>query len=88
MSRLLQKGTFIAFHGSTYSDPYPQSGYFIGFVPMKNEVPTGPYEVFTDGFAEIDIIVSTSDASYRPMGLAMRIDGSLSVSDSDRGKIW
>lgn len=83
-----KNGAFIAFHGSTSSDPYPQSGYFIGFVPMKNGKPTGPWEVFADGFAEVDIIVSTSDASYRPMGLAMGPDGSLYISDSEKGKIW
>ncbi len=71
MFRLLQKGTFIAFHGSTYSDPYPQSGYFIGFCTYKKGIPTGPYEVFTAGFTEVNNIVSTSNASYRPMKLAM-----------------
>lgn len=83
-----KNGAFIAFHGSTSSDPYPQAGYFIGFVPMKNGVPTGPWEVFADGFAEVDVIISTSDASYRPMGLAMGPDGSLYISDSEKGKIW
>ncbi len=83
-----KNGAFIAFHGSTSSDPYPQSGYFIGFVPMKNGNPTGPWEVFADGFAGTDLIVSTSDASYRPMGLATGPDGSLYISDSEKGKIW
>ena len=83
-----KNGAFIAFHGSTSSDPYPQSGYFIGFVPMKNRAPSGPWEVFADGFAGVDTIASTSDAKYRPMGLAMGPDGSLYVSDSKKGKIW
>ena len=81
-------GAFIAFHGSTSSSPYPQSGYFIGFVPMKNGQPAGPWEVFADGFAGIDTIINTSDAAYRPMGLAMGPDGSLYISDSEKGKIW
>jgi glucose/arabinose dehydrogenase/mono/diheme cytochrome c family protein len=83
-----KNGAFIAFHGSTSSDPYPQSGYFVGFVPMKNGIPTGPWEVFADGFAGTDLIVSTGDANYRPMGLAMGPDGSLYISDSVKGKIW
>ena len=83
-----KNGAFIAFHGSTSSDPYPQTGYFVGFVPMKNGEVTGPWEVFADGFAGVDTIVNTSDAAYRPMGLAMGPDGSLYVSDSEKGKIW
>ena len=81
-------GAFIAFHGSTSSAPYPQSGYFIGFVPMKDGVPSGLWEVFADGFAGTDTVVNTSDAKYRPMGLSMGADGSLYISDSEKGKIW
>lgn len=83
-----RNGAFIAFHGSTSSSPYPQSGYFVGFVPMQNGIPTGPWEVFADGFAGRDTVVNTSDAKYRPMGLAVGPDGSLYVSDSKMGKIW
>lgn len=83
-----KNGAFIAFHGSTSSSPYPQSGYFVGFVPMENGEPTGPWEVFADGFAGVDTIVNTSDVAYRPMGLAVGPDGSLYVSDSEKGKIW
>jgi glucose/arabinose dehydrogenase len=32
-------GAFIAFHGSTNRAPYPQSGFFVAFVPFKNGVP-------------------------------------------------
>ena len=83
-----KNGAFIAFHGSTSSAPYPQSGYFIGFVPMENGIPTGPWEVFADGFAEKDIIINTSDAAHRPVGLSVGPDGSLYVSDSKKGTIW
>lgn len=81
-------GAFIAFHGSTNRTPYPQSGYFVCFVPFKDGAPSGDWEVFADGFAGIDTIVSVSDAKFRPMGLAMGPDGSLYVSDSRVGKIW
>ncbi|MEJ7768309.1 MAG: c-type cytochrome [Chitinophagaceae bacterium] len=81
-------GAFIAFHGSTNREPYPQAGYFVCFVPFVNGNPTGEWEVFADSFAGIDPIINTSDAAYRPMGLAMGPDGSLYVSDSKKGKIW
>ncbi len=81
-------GAFIAFHGSTNRSPYPQAGYFVCFVPFANGAPSGDWEVFADGFAGIDPIISTSDAGYRPMGLAMGPDGSLYVTDSNKGKIW
>ncbi|NNE76358.1 MAG: cytochrome C, partial [Pricia sp.] len=54
-----KNGAFITFHGSTNRAPYPQSGYFVGFVPFKNGEPSGDFEVFADGFAEVDPIVNT-----------------------------
>jgi hypothetical protein len=83
-----KNGAFIAFHGSTSSTPYPMSGYAVCFIPFKNGEPSGPWEVFADGFAGIDTVVNTSDAKYRPMGLAVGPDGSLFVSDSEKGRIW
>ena len=83
-----KNGAFIAFHGSTIRAPYPQAGYFIGFVPFKDGAPSGPWEVFADGFAGVDTIFNTSDADYRPMGIAMGPDGSLYISESEKGKIW
>lgn len=83
-----KNGAFIAFHGSTIRDPYPQAGYFIGFVPFKDGAPSGPWEVFADGFSKADTIITTSQAGYRPMGIAMGPDGSLYISESEEGKIW
>ena len=81
-------GAFIAFHGSTIRNPYPQAGYFVAFVPFRDGKPTGKWEVFANGFAEVDPIISTSDARHRPMGLAVGPDGSLYIADSVKGKIW
>lgn len=83
-----RRGAFIAFHGSTNRAPYPQSGYFVGFIPFENGAPTGDFEVFADGFAGVDTIVNVSDATYRPMGLAVGPDGSLYIGDTEKGKIW
>lgn len=83
-----KNGAFIAFHGSTIRNPYPQAGYFIGFLPFSDGKPTGEWEVFADGFAEVDTIINTRDAKYRPMGLAQGPDGSLYISESEHGRIW
>ena len=83
-----RNGAFIAFHGSTIRAPYPQAGYIIGFVPFKDGKPSGPWEVFADGFSKVDTIVTTSEAGYRPMGIAEGPDGSLYISESEKGKIW
>lgn len=83
-----KSGAFVAFHGSTNRAPYPQAGYFIGFIPFVNGVPTGDFEVFADGFAGVDPIVNVSDAIYRPMGIAQGPDGSLYIGDTERGRIW
>ena len=83
-----RQGAFVAFHGSTNRAPYPQSGYFVGFIPFEDGEPTGKFEIFADGFAQVDTIFNVNDAAYRPMGLAMGPDGSLYVGDTERGKIW
>ncbi len=83
-----QKGAFISFHGSWNRYPEPQGGYFVVFVPMDNGRPSGDWEIFADGFAQQDTIVSPGDAKHRPMGLAQGPDGSLYVSDSQKGKVW
>ncbi len=83
-----KNGAFIAFHGSTNRAPYPQSSYFIGFIPFENGKPSGPYEVFADGFAGIDPIVNTRDAKFRPMGIAFAPDGSMYIGETEKGRIW
>ncbi len=83
-----KNGAFIAFHGSTDRSPYPQAGYIVAFVPFVNGVATGKWEVFADGFTKIDTVLNTSDARYRPMGLAEGPDGSLYITESNTGRIW
>ena len=81
-------GAFIAFHGSYNRDPFEQVGYQVVFVPFKDGVPAGDWEVFADGFAGVEQVKVPEDADYRPTGLAVGPDGSLYIADSVQGRIW
>jgi len=83
-----RNGAFIAFHGSWNRAPLPQQGYKVVFVPFDGETPSGEYEVFADGFKGVETLENPSDAAYRPVGLAVGPDGSLYISDSQKGRIW
>ena len=83
-----KNGAFIAFHGSWNRAPEPQAGFFVVFVPFKNGMPTGKWEVFADGFSGLDKNATSGRAQYRPCGLAQTPDGSLVVSDDNNGTIW
>ncbi|HYW95072.1 MAG TPA: hypothetical protein VE870_05765, partial [Bacteroidales bacterium] len=75
-------------HGSWNRSPLEQEGYYVVFVPFEGDYPSGDWEVFANGFAETDTIMSPGDAKYRPCGLAQGPDGSLFVVDSQEGKLW
>lgn len=83
-------GAFIAFHGSWNRGPLEQDGYCVVFIPMKDGKATGEWEIFADDFAGKpgEAIYSPRDAVFRPMGLAQGPDGSLYISDSQKGRIW
>lgn len=83
-----RNGAFIAFHGSWNRAPEVQEGYYVAFVPFKDGLPSGEMEVFADGFAGVEVVKSPGNAVYRPMGLAQGPDGSLYISDSEKGRIW
>ncbi|MEJ2479104.1 MAG: PQQ-dependent sugar dehydrogenase [Acidihalobacter sp.] len=84
-----RNGAFIAFHGSWNRAPEPQAGYLVAFVPFDARgVPTGPYEIFADGFAGREVVHSPGQALYRPCGIAQGPDGALYVADSEQGRIW
>jgi len=86
--RKYRGGAFIAFHGSWNRAPEPQAGYKVVFQPMKKGKPNGAYQIFADGFAGEMADNSPAKAMYRPVGLAVGPDGSLYVSDSQKGRIW
>jgi glucose/arabinose dehydrogenase len=81
-------GAFIAFHGSWNRAPLPQRGYNVTFIPFANGKPSGAYEVFADGFAGKMPLARPNDAVARPDGVAVGPDGSLYVTDSQKGRVW
>jgi glucose/arabinose dehydrogenase len=81
-------GAFIAFHGSWNRAPMPQEGYNVTFQPFANGKPSGNFEVFAGGFAGKSPLMNPNDAVARPDGVAVGPDGSLYISDSQKGRIW
>ncbi len=81
-------GAFIAFHGSWNRAPEVQGGYNVVFVPMKDGVPSGDWEIFADDFEGPEPVVSPRDARFRPTGLAQSPDGALYISEDATGRIW
>jgi glucose/arabinose dehydrogenase/cytochrome c5 len=84
--RAYQEGAFVAFHGSWNRAPAPQAGYNVVFQPLKDGKANGPFVVFADGFA--GAVKEPGESVYRPTGLAAGPDGSLYISDDNRGRIW
>jgi len=83
-----KNGAFVAFHGSWNRSPEKQEGYYIAFVPFKDGRPSGPWEVFADGFSGVETVMSPRQAVHRPCGLAQGPDGALYVSDDVKGTIY
>ena len=64
-------------------------GYKVVFVPYdENGMPVGNYEGFADDFSGRKEFVSARDARFRPTGVTAGPDGSLYVTDSEKGRIW
>jgi len=83
-----RNGVFIAFHGGFDRAPLPNEGYNVMFVPMgANGSPSGPAEVFADGFAGSTGPLP-ANALHRPVGITEGPDGSLYISDDRGGRVW
>jgi glucose/arabinose dehydrogenase len=83
-----RNGAFIAFHGSWNRTPEKQEGFYVVFAPFKDGQPTGEWEIFADGFAGTENVMSPRDAKHRPCGLAQGPDGSLYVTDDVKGTVY
>ncbi len=81
-------GAFIAFHGSWNRAPMPQDGYNVTFQAFANGKPSGDFEIFANGFAGKSPLMNPNDAVARADGVAQAPDGSLYISDSQKGKLW
>ena len=83
-----KEGSFIAFHGSWNRAPEEQQGFNVVFQPFSSGKPAGNFEVFADGFKGMAHITNPDSAVARPDGVGEGPDGSLYITDSQKGKIW
>lgn len=83
-----QGGAFIAWQGSWNRAPQPQEGYRITFLPFADGAVAGEPIDFITGFKGAPEILRSSDAKYRPGGVAIGPAGSLYVADTMQGRIW
>ena len=83
-----KNGAFIAFHGSWNRSPMPQEGYNVTFQPFANGKPSGKFEIFANGFTGVPELKNSNAAVARADGVAQAPDGSLYITDSQKGKIW
>ena len=74
-------GAFVGQHGSWNRKPF--NGYRVIFVPFSGGKPSGPPEVFLDGFLTAD-----GKARGRPVGVAVDATGALLVADDAGKAIW
>lgn len=81
-------GAFIAFHGSWNRAPLPQAPSVVVFQPFAGGKPSGKFEVFASGFAGKDPLMNPAEAAARADGVAEAPDGSIYITDSQKGKIW
>jgi glucose/arabinose dehydrogenase len=83
-----RNGAFVALHGSWNRAPFAMDGYKVVFVPFDAKGPTGSWEAFADGFPGKAEIKGPRDATYRPTGLAVGVNGELYISDDAQGRVW
>ena len=83
-----RNGMFIAFHGSWNRAPLAQEVSNVTFQPFSGKDPSGKFEIFASGFAGKAQIMNPNDALARADGVAQAPDGSLYITESQKGKVW
>jgi glucose/arabinose dehydrogenase len=83
-----KNGAFIAFHGSWDRSPFEQQASNITFQPFAQGNPSGKFEVFASGFAGKKRLMNSGEALARADGVAQAADGSLYITESQKGEIW
>ena len=83
-------GAFVARHGGNGPErPEGRSGFDVMFIPFTGNGKPGTPVTFADGFAgPTPASKIVAKATYRPVGVAVGPDGSLYVSESNKGRIW
>jgi glucose/arabinose dehydrogenase len=83
-----RNGMFIAFHGSWNRAPLDQAPSNVTFQAFKGNDPDGKFEIFAGGFAGKEKVTNNNDALARADGVAQAPDGSLYITESQKGKVW
>jgi glucose/arabinose dehydrogenase len=78
-----RNGAFIALRGS--SNRAKRTGYSVVFIPFKGGKPSGPQEDFLTGFM---LDPDNKEVWGRPVGLLVRKDGSLLMSEDGGNKLY
>ena len=58
------------------------------FQPFSGNAPSGKFEVFASGFGGKGPLTNLNQAPARADGVAQAQDGSLYITESQKGKIW
>jgi glucose/arabinose dehydrogenase len=83
-----RNGMFIAFHGSWNRAPLAQEVSNVTFQAFSGKDSAGEFEIFASGFAGKAQIMNPNDALARADGVAQAPDGSLYITESQKGKVW
>jgi glucose/arabinose dehydrogenase len=83
-----RNGMFIAFHGSWNRAPLAQEVSNVTFQAFSGKAPAGKFEIFASGFAGKAQIMNPNEAAARADGVAQAPDGSLYITESQKGKVW
>ncbi|MCC7233855.1 MAG: PQQ-dependent sugar dehydrogenase [Bryobacterales bacterium] len=78
-----RNGAFLALRGS--SNRAKRAGYSIAFIPFRDGKPDGPQEEFLTGFM---LNPESKDVWGRPVGLLVRKDGSMLMSEDAGNKVY